>query len=138
MTSSMSKRKEVLAGLKAGYIFILLPFIVLTMLKVFHDGGAVEILLASDWSLAACIIFGQNAANLTKAALSSRKGIQTSSFMYYFSRRLVGFAVALVLYILMQLEPNLWVGTLQLVIFTWASVRYFTDGAVSAMLKEEA
>ena len=140
MTSSMTdvKKNEVLASLKAGYVFILLPFVVLILIKVLHQGSWESVILTADWSLAACIIFGQNAANLTKAALSRKAEVQANSFIYYFSRRLLGVTVSLVLYILMLLEPDLWIGCIQLLVFIWASVKYFTDGMVTAMLKNEA
>ena len=132
-----ASRKEVMASLKAGYIFILLPFVVLTLIKVLHHGSWEGVLLAADWSLASCIIFGQNAASLTKAALNRRGDVHENSFIYIFSRRLLGVTVSLVIYILMLLDPNLWIGSIQLLLFLWASVRYFTDGMASAMLKEE-
>jgi hypothetical protein len=131
-------RKEVMASLKAGYIFILLPFVVLTLIKILHHGSWEGVLLSADWALASCIIFGQNAASLTKAALGRRGNVHANSFIYIFSRRLLGVAISLVIYILMLLEPNLWIGSIQLILFSWASVKYFTDGMASAMLKEES
>ncbi|WP_370246035.1 hypothetical protein [Marisediminitalea sp.] len=138
MTSSMTDDKKLvlLANLKAGYTFVLLPFIILVLIKLFHDKSWEAIFLAGDWSLASCILFGQNIASLSKAVVSRNKEVRASIFVYYFSKRLIGVVVSLVVYVLMLFEPNLILGGLQVAIFIWASVRYFTDGIVTEMLND--
>ncbi len=137
MTSSITnhKKRVLLANLTAGYLFILLPLIILVLIKLLHYKSWQSILLAGDWSLASCIIFGQNVANLSKAVVARGKEIQSSIFVFYFARRLVGVVISLVIYILMLFEPNLYLGFLQITLFAWASLKYFSDGIVTEMLK---
>ena len=108
MTSLITnhKKRVLLANLTAGYLFVLLPLIILVLIKLLHFKSWQSILLAGDWSLASCIIFGQNVANLSKAVVARGKEIQSSMFVFYFARRLVGVVISLVIYILNYLETD--------------------------------
>ena len=64
------QRKATFAELKAEYLFIVIPFLLLISVKLYIATWE-EIILAPEWSLAACLIFGQITSKVSKAVASS-------------------------------------------------------------------
>jgi len=52
------QKKSTFAELKAEYLFIAIPFILLICVKLYISNWK-DIILAPEWALAACLIFGQ-------------------------------------------------------------------------------
>lgn len=136
LTTSDHQKKAILARLKAGYIYVAIPLVILILVKVIHEKSFVAIILAPDWSLASCIIFGQVAANLSEAVASNNGQVSPQSFSYYVARRFLGVVVSLVCYVFMLTEPSIFLGAFQLVLFLWASIRFFTDGVATSLFEK--
>lgn len=139
MTSTISKNQKtaIIANLKASYIYVLIPFTILICVKGFYEQSWEAILLAADWSLASCILFGQVSANLSKAVALHKGKVQPEVFSYYIARRFFGIVVALITYVFMLIEPNLILGSFQVLLFIWASIRSFTDGVTTEILTQD-
>lgn len=130
-------RKRIMNDLKAGYAFILLPFIILAFVRTYWGEGLISIITAPDWSLASCIIFGQITASMSKAVVSTRRAVNSSAFNYQTSKRFVCVVISCLLYFSMLIKPNQWLGAIQLAWFLFSSYRYFSDGLAVGLLGDD-
>lgn len=69
-TLSLKERKATFAELKAEYLFIAIPFLLLISIKIYISTWQ-EIITSPDWSLASCLIFGQITSKVSKAVACS-------------------------------------------------------------------
>ena len=117
-----------LKSLMASYLFILLPFSILILVKSI-DLKWLDIILASDWSIASFIIFGQSLTSLSSALVASPNNKKKEGWEWYVAKLFItGIAPSMVLYIYMLKQPSVFLGILQLLMFVYASYRYFIDG----------
>lgn len=136
MKSKISKieQNSVIADLKASYVYILIPFLLLVGVKLYTDSWA-SIILAPDWSLASSIIFGQIAANVSKAVSRCKKETNEYQFGWYTAKRFLLVAISLSFYFAMLLKPTIELGYAQIVLFFIASYLFFSDGITTYLLK---
>lgn len=80
-------KKEAFASLKAEYLFVIIPFLLLVFIKWINN-SIEDILLTSDWSLASCIIFGQVALKVSQAVAENNNRMHVGSYGYYSTKRL--------------------------------------------------
>lgn len=132
---SNSEKKAILAELKAAYIYIITPFILLVFVKVYNS-TYIDIILTSDWSLASCIIFGQITANISKSVSSVKITTHESNFSYYTAKRFLCVVISLMLYFAILLKPQLYLGVLQILVFLFASFLHFRDGFTNYLLQK--
>ncbi|WP_313130267.1 hypothetical protein [Pseudescherichia vulneris] len=117
-----------LKSLMASYLFILLPFSILILVKSI-DMKWLDIILASDWSIASFIIFGQSLTSLSSALVASPNNKKREGWEWYVAKLFItGIAPSMVLYIYMLKQPSIFLGILQILMFFYASYRYFIDG----------
>lgn len=117
-----------LKSLMASYLFILLPFSILILVKSI-DLKWLDIILASDWSIASFIIFGQSLTSLSSALVASPNNKKKEGWEWYVAKLFItGIAPSMVLYIYMLKQPSVFLGVLQILMFVYASYRYFIDG----------
>ncbi len=117
-----------LKSLMASYLFILLPFSILILVKSI-DLKWFDIILASDWSIASFIIFGQSLTSLSSALVASSNNKKKEGWEWYVAKLFItGIAPSMVLYIYMLKQPSVFLGILQILMFVYASYRYFIDG----------
>ncbi|EOG5395481.1 hypothetical protein ABKW18_16515 [Enterobacter ludwigii] len=117
-----------LKSLMASYLFILLPFSILILVKSI-DLKWFDIILASDWSIASFIIFGQSLTSLSSALVASPNNKKKEGWEWYVAKLFItGIAPSMVLYIYMLKQPSVFLGILQILMFVYASYRYFIDG----------
>ncbi|EOV9625520.1 hypothetical protein ACN5OL_001426 [Cronobacter sakazakii] len=117
-----------LKSLMASYLFILLPFSLLILVKSI-DLKWLDIILASDWSIASFIIFGQSLTSLSSALVASPNNKKKEGWEWYVAKLFItGIAPSMVLYIYMLKQPSVFLGILQILMFVYASYRYFIDG----------
>lgn len=115
-------------SLTASYLFILLPFSILILVKSI-DMKWLDIILASDWSIASFIIFGQSLTSLSSALVASPNNKKKEGWEWYVAKLFItGIAPSMVLYIYMLKQPSVFLGILQILMFLYASYRYFIDG----------
>ncbi len=133
---SDSEKKSIMAELKATYIYIITPFILLVFVKLYSSNYQ-DILTASDWSLAACIIFGQITANISKSVSSIKLSTNESQFSYYTAKRFLCVVVSLMLYFAVLLKPHMYLGIAQIIIFIFASYMHFRDGFTNFLLQRK-
>ena len=115
-----------LKRLVSAWYFILLPFAVLIFIKI-YSMNLIDVLLVSDWSIASFIIYGQLISQITANSISLKKVVD-HGLEYYVTKRIVfGLTSNIVIYILMALRPNIYLGVLQILLFIFANIRYFSD-----------
>ncbi|HBR1356263.1 TPA: hypothetical protein PCH61_002077 [Klebsiella pneumoniae] len=123
-----------LKSLMASYLFILLPFSILILVKLI-DKKWLDIILASDWSIASFIIFGQSLTSLSSALVANSGNKKREGWEWYVAKLFItGIAPSMVLYIYMLKQPSTFLGILQILMFVYASYRYFIDGLASKRL----
>lgn len=130
------KKRRVMNDLKAGYVFISLPFVILVFVRFFWGHDPFSVIKAPDWSLASCIIFGQVTASMSRAVVDAKETINSSAYNYQTSRRFVYVVLSCLLYFSMLTKPSAWLGFVQLAWFLFASFKYFSDGVAIAMLND--
>ncbi|WP_409075043.1 hypothetical protein ACF2G4_14560 [Pantoea sp. C3] len=115
-------------SLMASYLFILMPFTTLIIVKVI-DGKWLDVLLASDWSIVSFIIFGQSLMSLSSALISSSSNKKREGWELHTAKIFItGIAPSLIIYIFMIRTPTLTLGIFQIILFIYASYRFFVDG----------
>lgn len=125
-----------LKSLMAAYLFVLLPFTILIFVKLL-DGKWLDVILASDWSIASFIIFGQSLTSLSSALVSSSKIKKKYGWELHIAKLFItGIAPSLVLYIYMLNKPTILLGALQIFMFIYASYRFFVDGLTAKKLAD--
>ncbi len=125
-----------LKSLMASYLFVLLPFTILFFVKV-TDGKWIEVFLASDWSIASFIIFGQSLTSLSSALVFSPKNKKQYGWELHVAKLFItGIAPSMVLYIYMLNKPTVTLGIFQILMFIYASYRFFVDGLTAKRLTD--
>ncbi|WP_434747230.1 hypothetical protein [Pantoea sp. Lu_F5_004] len=120
----------------ASYLFVLLPFTILCFVK-FIDGKWQDVFLASDWSIASFIIFGQSLTSLSSALVLSPKNKKQYGWELHVAKLFItGIAPSMVLYIYMLNQPTLTLGIFQILMFIYASYRFFVDGLTAKRLTD--
>ncbi|MBW9464617.1 hypothetical protein [Enterobacter roggenkampii] len=115
-----------LKRLVSAWYFILLPFAILIFIKL-YSMNLIDVLLVSDWSIASFIIYGQLISQITVNSINL-KNVADHGLEYYVNTRITfGLTSNIVTYILMALKPNIYLGVLQIILFIFANIRYFSD-----------
>lgn len=121
--------------LVSSWYFIMLPFAILIAIKI-YSGSILDIILASDWSIASFIIYGQLISQITASSISI-KHITDHGLEYYVTKRIAfGLTSNIVVYILISLKPNIYLGLTQFLLFIFANIRYFSDNIAIYDLKK--
>ncbi|WP_284958193.1 hypothetical protein [Enterobacter cloacae] len=113
-----------------------MPFLILILVKVYF-GPLRDILYSSDWSLAASIILGQNAAKISRSISQIKQKINDSNFSWYSAKRFIFVIVALFFYFGMIFKPNVYIACSQVLMFLLASWLHFSDGYTIKMLERK-
>lgn len=131
------EKKATFADLKAEYLYIFLPFIVLIFVKVYTATWQ-EIILSPEWALATCIIFGQTTFKISKAIAYYKTKTNDRSFGWYTAKRFSFVFIAMTVYFGMLFKPTIELGWCQIVIFIFASIFHFKDGFTAALLQKNS
>ncbi|HHA1953131.1 MULTISPECIES: hypothetical protein [Enterobacter cloacae complex] len=122
--------------LVSSWYFIMLPFAILIAIKI-YSGSILDIILVSDWSIASFIIYGQLISQITASSISI-KHITDHGLEYYVTKRIAfGLTSNIVVYILISLKPNIYLGLTQFLLFVFANIRYFSDNIAIYDLKKQ-
>ena len=109
--------------LVSSWYFIILPFAILIAIKI-YSASPLNIILVTDWSIASFIIYGQLISKITASSISI-KHIVDHGLEYYINKRIAfGLTSNIVVYILISLKPNVYLGLTQLLLFVFANIRY--------------
>ncbi len=123
------KPQGAILTLMASYLFVLLPFIILVIVKLAEDKSS-ELLLLSDWSIASSIIYGQLIVKLTTALSATNKSKKMPGITFNITLLVcLGLAINIVVYVLMLVMPSQNIGIIQLALFTIASIFHFIYGS---------
>lgn len=121
--------------LVSSWYFIILPFAALISIKI-YSSNLIDILLVSDWSIASFIIYGQLICQMTANSIGI-KAVIDHGLEYYVTKRIVfGLTSNIIVYILIALNPNYYLGIIQLILFIFANIRYFSDNLALYDLKK--
>lgn len=134
MNSQLTKSEKgaIFAELKTEYLYFIIPFILLVLIKG-KSSSWHEILLAPDWSLASAIVFGQITSKVSRAVAKCKTNEQ--HFGWYTAKRFFWVVLALYFYYEMLSTPSLNMGVAQLLVFIVASYLHFSDGFATAILQ---
>lgn len=127
------ERRAVFSDLLTEYLYVLIPFVLLFMVKGYM-GVWVEIILSPDWSLASCIIFGQITTKVSKAIAAPGLKASPEFFGLYTAKRFFLVVIALLFYFGMLVKPTQGLGWAQLILFAVAARFHFTDGVATYLL----
>jgi len=126
-----SRKQSTLLVLVSDYIFYLLPFIILLIVRL-AQGKSSELLLISDWSIASTIMYGQLIVKLSSALAATGKNKKIPAITLYLTILVcLGLVVNVVVYVLMLIMPSAGVGIAQLILFGLASICHFVFGAAT-------
>lgn len=124
---SLRERKAVFAELKAEYLFIVIPFLLLIAVKLYIATWQ-DIIMSPEWSLAACLIFGQITSKVSKAVASAKDKTSEQYFGWYTAKRFLWVVISTSAYFGMLAKPVMSLGVAQVCIFFIASYFHFKDG----------
>ena len=134
-TLSSKERKATFADLKAEYLFIAIPFFLLISVKLYIATWQ-EIILSPEWSLAACLIFGQITSKVSKAVASAKAKTSEQYFGWYTAKRFLLVVISVAVYFGMLAKPTMFLGYTQIFIFILASSFHFKDGFTTKLLQK--
>ena len=124
----MHKKQSTSLILVADYIFYLLPFLILLIIK-FAQAKSIDLLLISDWSIASTIMYGQLIVKLSSTLASTTRNKKIPAITLYLTILVcLGLVVNVVVYVLMIIMPSVSIGITQLVLFFIASACHFIFG----------
>lgn len=135
-TLSAKERKSMLAELLSEYVFIVTPFAFLVAIKIYTCSWH-EIIMAPDWSLVSCIVFGQLAIRMARSAIKYG-ATDDRQLGWYSSKRFFLVAISLLFYFGMVAKPTLYLGLGQIGLFVLAGFFHFKDGLTSRILENMA
>ncbi|EKN5093107.1 hypothetical protein ACRBEF_15595 [Yersinia proxima] len=112
--------------LVTSWYFFIVPFVILITIKI-YTSSLIDVLLVSDWSIASFIIYGQLISQTTANSISI-KNVVDHGLEYYVTKRIVfGLTANIVIYVLMSIKPNIYLGIIQILLFIFSNLRYFSD-----------
>lgn len=125
-----SKRQSSLPILISDYIFYIIPFIILTIVRIAQGTEIGFLILISDWSIASTIMFGQVVVKLCSALVSTSRSKKIPAITLYLTVLVCfGLLVNIVVYALMLITPSTGIGIFQLILFIFASLCHFILGS---------
>lgn len=128
--------KSLLAAYAFVIVIVIVPFSLMIIIKASEKKWQ-DIILASDWSIASFIIFGQSLTFLSSALISTPKNKKREGWEWYIPKVfLTGIGPSLVFYTLLLVKPSITIGIGQIVLFVYASYRFFVDGLAAKKLEE--
>lgn len=120
------------------YALILIPFAMLCFIKG-QSGNWQDIINSTDWSVASFIIFAQSLGSVTKAIMKNKQNTDGDVLTTYIIQVLFGGVMpSLYLYFRMNTDPVDWAAWGQVVMFLYASWRFFVDGRKVQILNGNA
>lgn len=132
---NQTKSENSILTLIADYIFFLLPFVILFIVRV-AQGKSSDLILMSDWSIASTIVYGQLIVKLSSALASTNRDKKIPAITLYLTGLVcLGLVINVVVYVLMLIMPSVKIGIAQLILFVLASVCHFVFGSVVNHIK---
>jgi hypothetical protein len=135
LTLSSREKRATFAELKAEYLFIAIPFLLLISVKLYIATWQ-EIVMSPEWSLAACLIFGQITSKVSKAVASTKAKTSEQFFGWYTAKRFLLVVISITAYFGMLAKPSMLLGYTQIFIFIMASYFHFKDGFATKLLQK--
>lgn len=130
------KSKSYFLSLIADYIFIILPFVILLIVRSAQDVTDTFYML-SDWGIASSIIYGQLVVQLATALAKTNKTKKAPAITLYLTVLVAfGLVVNIVLYILMLVIPNEALGVAQVISFIGATICHFIFGSSIKIIEQ--
>lgn len=115
-------------ALIADYIFVILPFIIILIVRS-AQGANDSFYMLPDWGIAATIVYGQLIVKLATALAKTNKPKKTSAVNFYLTVLIAfGLVVNVVINILMLVIPNEVLGKTQTILFGLATACHFVIG----------
>lgn len=116
-------------ALIADYIFVILPFIIILIVRS-AQGANDSFYMLPDWGIAATIVYGQLIVKLATALAKTNKPKKTSAVSFYLTVLIAfGLVVNVVINILMLVIPNEVLGKTQIILFGLATACHFVIGS---------
>ena len=137
--SDERERKAVFADLKAEYLYVLIPFVLLIGIKLYTScwkEALKQIFLSADWSLISCVVFGQVTFKMSKAVAATKHKTNDQIYGFYTAKRFFWVVVAAAFYFGMVAKPTLGLGVSQIFLFVLATYFHFSDGYAVYMLQK--
>lgn len=125
----MKKANSNFLALIADYIFVILPFVIILIVRS-AQGANGSFYMLPDWGIAATIVYGQLIVKLATALAKTNKPKKTSAVNFYLTVLIAfGLVVNVVINILMLVIPNEVLGKTQIILFGLATTCHFVIGS---------
>ena len=125
----MKKANSNILALIADYIFVILPFVIILIVRS-AQGANDSFYMLPDWGIAATIVYGQLIVKLATALAKTNKSKKTSAVNFYLTVLIAfGLVVNVVINILMLVIPNEVLGKTQIILFGLATTCHFVIGS---------
>lgn len=134
--SNDRERKAVYADLKAEYLYVVIPILLLVGIKLYF-ANLIDVFLSADWSLISCLMFGQMAFKMSKAVAASRYKTNDNFYGFYTAKRFFFVVVAAAFYFGMVAKPSVGLGIAQVFLFLIATYFHFSDGFAVYMMQKK-
>lgn len=118
------------------YLFIVTPFILLILVKVL-TGKYEDLLLTGDWSIASAMIYSSSVVNVRSATRKYKGKLNEISFDWFMATTSVMSAISVTIYVVALIQPNKWIGFLQILLFVVASLSHMKYGRLAYRLRGE-
>ncbi|KJF83156.1 hypothetical protein C0W92_00060 [Photobacterium angustum] len=119
------------------YIFIIIPFILLIMVKVL-TGKYYDLLLTGDWSIASAMIYSSSIINVRSATRKYNGKLNQVGLDWFMAVTSLMSAISVTIYVIALMQPSKWVGVLQIVLFIAASFAHMKYGRLAYRLRGES
>ncbi|MCF5908144.1 hypothetical protein Q7I30_05285 [Aeromonas veronii] len=125
----MKKANSNFLALIADYIFVILPFVIILIVRS-AQGANESFYMLPDLGIAATIVYGQLIVKLATALAKTNKPKKTSAVNFYLTVLIAfGLVVNVVINILMLVIPNEVLGKTQIILFGLATTCHFVIGS---------
>ena len=119
------------------YLFIITPFILLILVKLL-TGNYSDLLLTGDWSIASAMIYSSSIINVRSATKKYQGNLNEVGLDWFMTVTSVMSAISVTIYVVALIQPNKWVGALQIALFIAASHAHMKYGRLAYRLRGES
>jgi hypothetical protein len=120
------------------YLFILLPFIVIGMVKLYKSSLG-DFFAAADWSFASAILFGQAIVKIVSAGVINKNSVSPRIVLIVTLLFIIGVAPCLVLIAIILLNDanSIYIMLTQVILYIVATSMFFWIGSAAHVMIDE-
>ncbi|MGR3980100.1 hypothetical protein [Pseudoalteromonas sp. 1181_04] len=130
------KYQNELKSVGTSYLFIITPFLVLILVKVFMEKYE-ELLLTGDWSIACAMIYSSSIVNIRSATNEYNGQINNISLDWFMAITILMSCISVAIYVIALIKPTYFIGVVQIILFCFASIAHIKYGRAAFRLRNQ-